>query len=59
MSSGNFLEMGGYAAFVWPSYGAAALLLGAFALAAVRAVRRREKHLAELEAARRENGETA
>ncbi|MDX1610599.1 MAG: heme exporter protein CcmD [Halofilum sp. (in: g-proteobacteria)] len=27
MDWGNFFAMGGYAAFVWPSYGIAALLL--------------------------------
>lgn len=49
MSGGSFLEMGGYAAFVWPSYGAAALLLAAFAAAAVRGLKRRERQLANLE----------
>lgn len=57
MGGGNFLEMGGYAAFVWPSYGAAALLLAAFALLAVRAVKRRERQLADLE--QRKNKDTA
>jgi heme exporter protein D len=27
MSLGQFLRMGGYAAFVWPSYGLAALVI--------------------------------
>jgi heme exporter protein D len=56
MSGGSFFEMGGYAAFVWPSYGAAALLLAVFALAAVRLVKRRERQLADLE--RRKNRDT-
>jgi heme exporter protein D len=29
--AGNYLAMGGYAAFVWPAYGVALAVLGGFA----------------------------
>jgi len=29
--AGNYLAMGGYAAFVWPAYGTALAVLGGFA----------------------------
>jgi heme exporter protein D len=35
----DFLAMGGYAAFVWPSYGLTALVLGGLAWASWRARR--------------------
>lgn len=39
----RFLEMGGYARFVWPAYGAAAIVLAGMALAALRAWRRQRR----------------
>ena len=46
----NFWDMGGYAAFVWPAYGASALgLIGAvvWTLASYRAAKQRLKELEE------------
>ena len=37
---GTFLSMGGYAAYVWPAYGLAALVLIGMAVQAVGAYRR-------------------
>lgn len=45
----EFLEMGGYAGFVWPSYLAAALLLGVLLAISLRGLRRAEAELAEVE----------
>lgn len=47
-----FFEMGGYAAYVWPAFGAAAALLIALLVASLRAMRAREAELRALEAAR-------
>lgn len=48
----EFLAMGGYAAFVWPTYGvAAAVLLGLLGLS-VRNMRRREALVADLRRSR-------
>ncbi len=44
--------MGGYGAFVWPSYGLAALVLAGLVFATLRELRAREKRLAILEEAR-------
>jgi heme exporter protein D len=44
----TFLEMGGYAAFVWPSYLLSLLVLGVVLIASVRARRRSEQLLAAL-----------
>ena len=41
----GFLEMGGYAAFVWPAYGVAALVLVGFALVSWRRLRAAERAL--------------
>ena len=49
---GGFLAMGGYAQFIWPSYGVALVVLGALALSAVRRLRRSEADLAALDAGR-------
>lgn len=47
----SFLDMGGYAAFVWPAYGATALVLaGLFAMSLGR-MRASERALAELRGA--------
>ena len=45
----NFLAMGGYAAYVWPAYGAAVVLLGGLLWASLRALRRAEALLRSLE----------
>lgn len=47
-----FFEMGGYAAYVWPAFGAAAALLIALLVASLRAMRAREAELRALEASR-------
>ena len=39
----HFLAMGGYAGFVWPAYGAAAIVLAGMALASLRAWRRQKR----------------
>ena len=43
--SGGFFEMGGDAAFVWPAYGVAALMLVAFACLSWRRLRAAERAL--------------
>jgi heme exporter protein D len=45
----GLLNMGGYAAFVWPAYGVSVLLLGAAAAWTWRAYRRALAQLAALE----------
>jgi heme exporter protein D len=47
----SFLDMGGYAAFVWPAYGVAAAVLVTLLLEARRALARSRRALALLEAA--------
>jgi len=47
----DYLAMGGYAAFVWPAYGAAAVVLIAFAIDSWWRVKRAEAALRRLEAA--------
>jgi heme exporter protein D len=47
----NYLTMGGYAAFIWPAYGAAALILIAFAVDSWLRVKRAAAALRQLEAA--------
>ena len=49
-SLGIFLEMGGYARFVWPAYGLVLVVSATLLLTSLRALRRREKQLAELQA---------
>jgi heme exporter protein D len=41
----GFLDMGGYAAFVWPAYAVAALVLVGFALVSWRRLRAAERAL--------------
>jgi heme exporter protein D len=48
----GFLSMGGYAAYVWPAYALALIVIGAVALFSVRALRAREAEAKALEAAR-------
>jgi heme exporter protein D len=45
----NFLSMGGYAKFVWPAYGIAALALGWMLLDSLVSSRRRRRELDQLE----------
>lgn len=47
---GKFLEMGGYAAYVWPALGLTVLVLAGLLIASVKSARRREAELAQLEA---------
>ena len=49
----SFFEMGGYAAFVWPAFGAAAPIMIALLLLSIRAMRAREAALRALEATAR------
>jgi len=46
----KFLDMGGYAAFVWPALGAAAFILTAMAVASMRGLRASEIALHKAEA---------
>lgn len=46
---GEFLAMGGFAAFVWPAYGVAALVLGWLIVGSLRDLRAREREAAGLE----------
>ena len=45
----SWLEMGGYAGFVWPAYGVAAIVLGGLALVSWRRHRRSGDTLARLQ----------
>ena len=47
---GEFLHMGGYAAYVWPAYGAAAAVLAGLLAETVLRLRRARRRLAALEA---------
>ena len=46
----TFLEMGGYAAYVWPALGLTVLVLAGVLVASVKSARRHEAELARLEA---------
>jgi heme exporter protein D len=45
----EFLDMGGYASFIWPSYAVTFLVLGVLAVTSWRAMRRSEAELKELQ----------
>jgi heme exporter protein D len=45
----SFFEMGGYAGYVWPAFGATALVLAGLLLASVRSLRVQESMLAALQ----------
>lgn len=45
----SYLEMGGYGAYVWPAYGAAAAVLIGLVVASLRTLRTREAALKALE----------
>ena len=49
---GEFLAMGGYAAFVWPAFGATALVMVGLLLASLRGLRRERRALELMEKAR-------
>ena len=58
----SFLEMGGYGGYVWPAFGATALVLAGLLVASMRSLRMREAALAALQRrgvadARRKMGE--
>ncbi|SDH39874.1 heme exporter protein CcmD [Roseospirillum parvum] len=48
----EFLNMGGYAAYVWPSYGLAVVLLVGLVVITRQGMRRNERLLGQLQAAR-------
>ncbi|HVJ51433.1 MAG TPA: heme exporter protein CcmD [Aliidongia sp.] len=48
----DFLAMGGYAAYIWPAYAAAFLILGFFTVNAVMRYRAAQRSLARLQADR-------
>jgi heme exporter protein D len=48
----EFLNMGGYAAYVWPSYAIAAIVMLGLLLGSLRSLRQSERTLAALEAER-------
>ena len=48
----TFLDMGGYAAFVWPAYGLTVAVMVGFVITSLRRLRRRQRRLAEMEASR-------
>ena len=52
----EFLDMGGYAAYVWPAYGAFALILGGLAIWSLRRNRATRETLKEIENNRRSGG---
>ena len=52
---GEFLGMGGYGAFVWPSFAITALVMGAMLVVSLRGFRRAEADLARIEQETPEN----
>jgi heme exporter protein D len=49
----EFIEMGGYGAFIWPAYGAAALLMAGVTILSWKSMRQREALVESLRASRR------
>ena len=49
----SFFEMGGYAAYVWPAFGAAAVIMVVLLVLSIRTMRAREAALNTLEATAR------
>jgi heme exporter protein CcmD len=49
----TWLDMGGYAIFVWPAYGIAAAALGLLAILSVRRYRMAQRRLAQIMGMRR------
>ena len=56
MNMAAFFAMGGYAAFVWPSYGLSVLGLGAAVVLTLTSYRRTRAALTVLEGLKDENG---
>ena len=50
----EFLEMGGYGAFIWPAYGAAAILMMGVLILSWKSMRQREALVESLRAGRKE-----
>ena len=50
----SFFEMGGYATYVWPAFGAAAAIMVALLVLSIRTMRAREATLRALEATARQ-----
>ena len=48
----SFLEMGGYGCYVWPAFGATALVLAGLLVASVRSLRAKEAALLALQQGR-------
>ena len=53
MNFAAWLDMGGYAVFVWPAYGIAAAALGLLAIGTLRRYRMAQRRLAQMTGARR------
>jgi heme exporter protein D len=47
-----FFAMGGYAAYVWPAFAVAAVVMAALVIATLHTLRRREREIAEIFKAR-------
>jgi heme exporter protein D len=54
----EFFAMGGYAAYVWPAYGVAAVVLIGLWLASIRGLKAREVEIEDAETGRRRRGES-
>ena len=48
----TFFAMGGYAAYVWPAFAITAIVMTGLLVETLRTLHRREREMAELEAAR-------
>jgi heme exporter protein D len=59
MDFSKFLDMGGYAAFVWPGYGLAALAVIGMLVLSLRTLRAREREFAAVRKNRRGGGNDA
>ena len=55
----EFLSMGGYAAYVWPSYGLSAVIMLVLLFASLRSLKSTEKTFQRLKAEVGPNGRTA
>jgi len=44
----TFFAMGGYAAYVWPAFAVAAVVMAALVIATLHTLRRREREIAEI-----------
>jgi heme exporter protein CcmD len=53
MTLATWLDMGGYAIFVWPAYGIAGAALGLLAIGSIRRYRMAQRRLARITGARR------